>query len=86
MDQVQNFLKSKDGQDNNPLGGMLNNALGGGKQGEEKEDQLDKAVDMFQERVLKQGPQDNEVRLRRTDLFTALDEITDILVHLTGRY
>lgn len=38
----------------------VNNTLGGGQSGEQKEDYLDKGVDMFQERVLGQGPQNNE--------------------------
>lgn len=38
----------------------INSALGGGKSSEQKEDYLDKGVDMFQERVMGQGPQNNE--------------------------
>ncbi|KAF3928192.1 hypothetical protein AA313_de0206244 [Arthrobotrys entomopaga] len=38
----------------------MNEAGGGGQKGEKKEDYLDKGVDMFQERVLHEGPQDNE--------------------------
>ncbi|KAJ3505228.1 hypothetical protein NLJ89_g7530 [Agrocybe chaxingu] len=44
----------------NNLIGTLNNALGGGAKGEKKEDVLDKAVDAFQEHVLKAGAQNNE--------------------------
>uniref|UniRef100_A0A8H8CET8 Uncharacterized protein n=1 Tax=Psilocybe cubensis TaxID=181762 RepID=A0A8H8CET8_PSICU len=40
--------------------GALNNALGGGAQGEKKEDLLDKAIDLVQEHVLKAGDQSNE--------------------------
>jgi len=42
------------------LGDKLNAAAGGGKESEKNEDYLDKGVDFFQERVLGQGPQDNE--------------------------
>ncbi|KAB5588321.1 hypothetical protein CTheo_8237 [Ceratobasidium theobromae] len=38
----------------------LNELAGGGKKSEEKEDKLDKLVDLYQEHVLKEGPQDNE--------------------------
>jgi len=40
--------------------GKLNGVLGGGTQGEKKEDVLDKAIDFVQERVFKMGSQDNE--------------------------
>ncbi|CAE6491018.1 unnamed protein product [Rhizoctonia solani] len=40
--------------------GMLNNAAGGGKSGEAKEDGLDKAVDWAQQHILGQGDQSNE--------------------------
>jgi len=43
----------------------FNSALGGGKSSEKNEDALDKGVDMFQERVLGQGPQDNESALEQ---------------------
>ncbi|KAF2098957.1 hypothetical protein NA57DRAFT_76191 [Rhizodiscina lignyota] len=42
------------------IGGKLNNAAGGGAQGEKNEDMLDKGIDMFQEKALGQGKQDNE--------------------------
>ncbi|EWC46019.1 hypothetical protein DRE_04812 [Drechslerella stenobrocha 248] len=45
LDQVKNFA---------------NEQAGGGKKGEQNEDTLDKAIDMFQDKVLGQGPQDNE--------------------------
>jgi hypothetical protein len=38
----------------------MNTMVGGGRASEKNEDVLDKGVDMFQEKVLKQGPQDNE--------------------------
>lgn len=42
------------------LGNKLNSAAGGGPESEKNEDLLDKGIDMFQEKVLGQGPQDNE--------------------------
>ncbi|KAI9767576.1 MAG: hypothetical protein M1840_005613 [Geoglossum simile] len=42
------------------LGDKLNAAAGGGRESEKKEDYLDKGVDYVQERILGQGPQDNE--------------------------
>ncbi|GAB1524591.1 hypothetical protein RhiTH_007745 [Rhizoctonia solani] len=42
------------------LSGKLNELAGGGKKSEANEDKLDKLVDLYQEHVLKQGPQDNE--------------------------
>ncbi|KAF4124531.1 hypothetical protein GMORB2_5197 [Geosmithia morbida] len=57
---------SNDSKDSNKSSGgggfmdKLNNAAGGGAQGEKNEDGLDKAIDMFQEKVMKSGAQDNE--------------------------
>ncbi|CAE6413215.1 unnamed protein product [Rhizoctonia solani] len=45
--------------------GMLNNAAGGGKAGESKEDGLDKAVDWAQQHILGQGDQSNESALEQ---------------------
>ncbi|CAE6457252.1 unnamed protein product [Rhizoctonia solani] len=42
------------------LSGKLNEMAGGGKKSEANEDKLDKVIDIYQEHVLKQGPQDNE--------------------------
>lgn len=42
------------------LGDKLNGAAGGGRESEKNEDYLDKGIDMVQEKVLGQGPQDNE--------------------------
>ncbi|GAD96453.1 conserved hypothetical protein [Paecilomyces variotii No. 5] len=42
------------------LGDKINTAAGGGKESEKKEDYLDKGIDLVQEKVLNQGPQDNE--------------------------
>lgn len=70
MGQLQNTLgqtqqqANKQGtQQNDQVGGlmgMINGAMGGGSQGEAKEDKLDKAIDMFQEKVMKAGDQSNE--------------------------
>ncbi|KAI4241960.1 MAG: hypothetical protein LQ352_007343 [Teloschistes flavicans] len=38
----------------------VNSMAGGGKESEKKEDYLDKGIDMVQEKILGQGPQDNE--------------------------
>ncbi|TFK32143.1 hypothetical protein BDQ12DRAFT_775027 [Crucibulum laeve] len=38
----------------------INGAMGGGEQGEKKEDMLDKAVDFAQEKLFGAGPQNNE--------------------------
>ncbi|KAF8465760.1 hypothetical protein BDZ91DRAFT_623221, partial [Kalaharituber pfeilii] len=57
----------------------LNSAFGGGRQSEAKEDTLDKGIDVVQERVLGQGPQDNESAIEQ-----AKDErISDFI---RGRY
>jgi len=42
------------------ISGKINDALGGGQTAEMKEDKLDKAIDLFQQHVLKEGPQNNE--------------------------
>ncbi|KAM7200613.1 hypothetical protein V8F33_003818 [Rhypophila sp. PSN 637] len=42
------------------LGEVANTIGGGGPQSEHKEDFLDKTIDLVQENVFKQGPQDNE--------------------------
>ncbi|KAF2842902.1 hypothetical protein M501DRAFT_38146 [Patellaria atrata CBS 101060] len=42
------------------LGEKFNTAAGGGRESEKNEDMLDKGIDMFQEKVMGQGPQDNE--------------------------
>ncbi|RDW88274.1 hypothetical protein BP6252_00306 [Coleophoma cylindrospora] len=47
------------------LGNKLNSAAGGGRESEKNEDYLDKGVDMFQEKILGQGPQDNESALEQ---------------------
>ncbi|KAG8685277.1 hypothetical protein FRC09_014853 [Ceratobasidium sp. 395] len=47
------------------LSGKLNELAGGGKKSEANEDKLDKLVDLYQEHVLKQGPQNNESALEQ---------------------
>ncbi|KAL3419275.1 hypothetical protein PVAG01_09497 [Phlyctema vagabunda] len=42
------------------IGNKLNSAAGGGPESEKNEDMLDKGIDMFQEKVLGQGAQNNE--------------------------
>jgi len=42
------------------FGDKLNAAAGGGRESEKNEDYLDKGVDLVQEKVFGQGPQDNE--------------------------
>ncbi|TVY52745.1 hypothetical protein LCER1_G006088, partial [Lachnellula cervina] len=43
----------------------LNTAAGGGKESEKNEDALDKAIDLIQDKVLAQGPQDDESALEQ---------------------
>ncbi|KAF2645445.1 hypothetical protein P280DRAFT_465279, partial [Massarina eburnea CBS 473.64] len=47
------------------IGNKLNNAAGGGAEGEKNEDYLDKGVDFVQEKFLGAGPQDNESALEQ---------------------
>jgi len=42
------------------LGDKFNTMAGGGQASEANEDYLDKAIDMYREKVLGQGPQNNE--------------------------
>ncbi|KAH8821898.1 hypothetical protein F5884DRAFT_105222 [Xylogone sp. PMI_703] len=67
--QNQNAQGSGAGANNNQesggggfggFGDKLNSMAGGGKESEKNEDYLDKGIDFVQERVLGQGPQDNE--------------------------
>ncbi|RXW20247.1 hypothetical protein EST38_g5597 [Candolleomyces aberdarensis] len=60
--QLTNTISGKKEEPPKPqsLGDKLNHALGGGAAGEAKEGKLDKAIDLFQEHVLKEGPQHNE--------------------------
>ncbi|KAK4146063.1 uncharacterized protein C8A04DRAFT_26225 [Dichotomopilus funicola] len=63
----------------------FNNLAGGGAKGEQKEDGLDKGIDWVQEKVFKQGPQDNESAAEQaTDKFIA-DQIRNQYKNATGR-
>jgi hypothetical protein len=63
LSETQKQEQASGSDPKNPLGALMNaanSALGGGASGEAKEDKLDKAVDMFQEHVMKAGSQENE--------------------------
>ncbi|KAF8162722.1 hypothetical protein B0H34DRAFT_651785 [Crassisporium funariophilum] len=62
------------------LADKLNHALGGGAKGEAEEGKLDKAIDMFQEHVLKEGPQHSESALEQAKD----NSIADTIRNLTG--
>ncbi|EPS38577.1 hypothetical protein H072_7672 [Dactylellina haptotyla CBS 200.50] len=66
-------------------GGFLNNKAGGGAEGEKKEDYLDKGVDMFQERVLGQGPQNNESAAEQAKDEMISDAIRDNYKKFAGK-
>ncbi|KAF9032970.1 hypothetical protein BJ165DRAFT_1516463 [Panaeolus papilionaceus] len=61
------------------LGDKLNNALGGGAKGEAKEGRLDKAIDLVQEYVLKEGPQHHESALEQAKDSKIADTIRNTL-------
>ncbi|KAL8718590.1 MAG: hypothetical protein Q9225_004292 [Loekoesia sp. 1 TL-2023] len=59
----ENKQEGQTGEQGSSGGGFMdkvNSMAGGGKESEKKEDYLDKGIDMVQEKVLGQGPQDNE--------------------------
>ncbi|TVY40790.1 hypothetical protein LSUB1_G002391 [Lachnellula subtilissima] len=58
--QTQSQDRKTDGGMFSGISNKLNSAAGGGKESEKNEDALDKAIDLFQEKVIGQGPQDNE--------------------------
>ncbi|KAL8756787.1 MAG: hypothetical protein Q9199_002711 [Rusavskia elegans] len=75
MDSLKSMMGGGGGGENKPVEGQtgeqqassgggfmdkINSMAGGGKESEAKEDYLDKGVDMFQEKVMGAGPQDNE--------------------------
>ncbi|PHH69421.1 hypothetical protein CDD82_7776 [Ophiocordyceps australis] len=66
------------------LVGKLNNMAGGGKQGEENEDGLDKAVDFVQEKFLGQGDQSNESAAEQAKDEAISDYIRDKYKSTTG--
>ncbi|KAI4166520.1 MAG: hypothetical protein LQ343_007985 [Gyalolechia ehrenbergii] len=51
---------SEQGSSGGGLMDKFNSMAGGGKESEKKEDYLDKGIDLVQEKVFGQGPQDNE--------------------------
>ncbi|KAL0633465.1 hypothetical protein Q9L58_007635 [Maublancomyces gigas] len=69
MDNIKNIISSKhqpatntgsSGSGGGGLSDKFNSMAGGGRASEKNEDALDKGVDFFQEKVLGQGPQNNE--------------------------
>ncbi|KAL9612819.1 MAG: hypothetical protein Q9167_002602 [Letrouitia subvulpina] len=70
MDSLKNAVglgggenKEQSSEQSSSGGGFMdkvNSMAGGGKESEAKEDYLDKGIDAFQEKVLGQGPQNNE--------------------------
>jgi hypothetical protein len=66
------------------LGDKISGVFGGGAKGEKKEDPLDKAVDMFQEHVLKQGDQKNESALEQFKDEQITDGIRRTYKNVTG--
>jgi hypothetical protein len=65
--------------------GKINNMAGGGAQGEKNEDLLDKGVDMFQEKVMGQGPQNNENAAEQAKDEAISDAIRDQYRKATGK-
>lgn len=64
---------------------FLNEQAGGGRKGEAKEDSLDKAIDFVQEKVFKQGPQDNESAAEQAKDSAIADFIRDQYKKNTGK-
>ncbi|QPH17738.1 hypothetical protein C2857_002626 [Epichloe festucae Fl1] len=63
----------------------LNGMAGGGKQGEENEDGLDKAVDFVQEKFLGEGDQSNESAAEQAKDEAISDFIRDKYKTTTGK-
>ncbi|KAJ6257648.1 hypothetical protein Dda_7435 [Drechslerella dactyloides] len=89
---AENPAPNKEGESSGGLGGFMNQAknfanesAGGGQKGEKNEDMLDKAVDMVQEKVFKQGPQDNESALEQAKDEQISDFIRDSYKKSTGK-
>ncbi|KAH7320396.1 hypothetical protein B0J17DRAFT_685574 [Rhizoctonia solani] len=59
-DQFFGAPKEKPKEEGFSISGKLNELAGGGKKSEANEDKLDKMIDLYQEHVLKQGPQSDE--------------------------
>lgn len=70
--------------DKSGVGEAINNAGGGGAEGEKKEDYLDKGIDMFQERVLNQGEQNNETATEQAKDNLIADQIRSQWKDRTG--
>ncbi|KAI6244805.1 hypothetical protein HI914_06890 [Erysiphe necator] len=75
-----------------PSGGFLSSlhskmdkAAGGGRESEKNEDYLDKAVDMFQEKVLGKGKQDNESAMEQAKDEAISDSIRKGYKNATGK-
>ncbi|KAH6635048.1 hypothetical protein B0J18DRAFT_417807 [Chaetomium sp. MPI-SDFR-AT-0129] len=69
-------------------GGLMdtfNNLAGGGAKGEQKEDGLDKGIDWVQEKVFKQGPQDNESAAEQATDNMIADQIRKQYKNATGK-
>ncbi|KAJ8495484.1 hypothetical protein ONZ45_g12836 [Pleurotus djamor] len=88
MDFIKKFTEnsgSSDGQkkedgDGVNVMGLLNNVMGGGKKGENKE-----AVDYVQEHVFKQGDQSNESAVEQAKDEAISDAIRDQYKKMTGK-
>jgi hypothetical protein len=63
----------------------MNSMAGGGRSSEKNEDMLDKGVDMFQENVLKQGPQDNESAFEQRKDEAISDTIRNQYKNISGK-
>ena len=67
------------------LSGKLNELAGGGKKSEANEDKLDKVIDLYQEHVLKQGPQTNESAFEQAKDEQISDAIRSGFKMMTGK-
>jgi len=67
------------------LGDKINHMLGGGAAGEQKEDYLDKAVDLFQEHVLHEGKQNNESAIEQAKDKAIANTIRQQYKNVTGK-
>ncbi|GMK56638.1 hypothetical protein CspeluHIS016_0304780 [Cutaneotrichosporon spelunceum] len=67
------------------LGDKLNSMGGGGAQGEANEDYLDKGVDLVQQHILGEGPQDNETAAEQMKDEVISDMIRDKYKGVTGK-
>ncbi|KAJ3500832.1 hypothetical protein NLJ89_g9618 [Agrocybe chaxingu] len=81
LDKIGDVLGGKKEEPAKPQGLMdkLNHHLGGGAKGEAEEGKLDKAIDLFQEHVLKEGPQNHESALEQAKDKKIADAIRNTL-------